>query len=272
MPVSSIAGIRPLIDASCLPNTNRRRRAWNRFIYLSRSCLSIVIVSKDILSRLRKKSEIPKFEGLLGEFKKLQYYKTPCQSSNSLMIAFDRGLVAQKRRWSIWGKNRPFASRDSSQCVSCDHSQESAVNVILLQNFSGNSLIIIAFLFCKHWLRLCQLWKQNVDESNRAHTSKMLLEKTGQNGPPLVFFGRIKNSPSTFFSTSLKNLPQVWWCSIVSDITEYNIFNSISPSTSYHWNSFWENVFLARDLEVLKSIYLFRVDVSDQQGPSSEHH
>ena len=37
-------------------------------------------------------------------------------------------------------------------------------------------------------------------------------------------------------------------------------------------NSFWENVFLARDLEVLKSMYLSRIDVSDQHGPSSEHH
>ena len=36
--------------------------------------------------------------------------------------------------------------------------------------------------------------------------------------------------------------------------------------------SFWENIFLARELEVLKSIYFFRVDVSDQHGPSSEHH
>ena len=37
-------------------------------------------------------------------------------------------------------------------------------------------------------------------------------------------------------------------------------------------NSFWENIFLARELEVLKSIYFFRVDVSDEHGPSSEHH
>ena len=36
-------------------------------------------------------------------------------------------------------------------------------------------------------------------------------------------------------------------------------------------DSFWENNFLARDLEVLKSIYIyFRVDVSDQHGPSSD--
>ena len=63
-------------------------------------------------------------------------------------------------------------SRDRSQCVTCDHSQESAVNVILLQNFPENSLIIIAFSFCKHWL--CQLWNdKNVDEHNRPPTSNM---------------------------------------------------------------------------------------------------
>ena len=32
-----------------------------------------------------------------------------------------------------------------------------------------------------------------------------------------------------------------------------------------------EYFFLARELEVLKSIYFFRVDVSDQHSPSSEH-
>ena len=142
MPVSSIAGIRPLIDTSSLPNTNRRRRAWNRFIYLSRSCLSIVIVSKDIFSRLRKKSETPKFEGLLGEFKKLQYCKTSVNLPIILWLQW-RACCAKARMIHL-KKTRLFSYRDRSQCVTCDHSQESAVNVILLQNFSENSLIIIA--------------------------------------------------------------------------------------------------------------------------------
>ena len=120
MPVSSIAGTRPLIDTSCLPNTNRRRRAWNRFIYLSRSCLSIVIVSEDIFSHLQKSLRL--------------------QNSRGSWESLSNSNILKK-------KSAIFFSRDRSQCVTCDHSQESAVNVILLQNFSENSLIIIAFLY-----------------------------------------------------------------------------------------------------------------------------
>ena len=102
MPVSSIAGIRPLIDASSLPNTNRRRRAWNRFIY--RSCLSIVIVSKDIFSILRKKSETPKFEGLLGELKKLQYDKKNVNLPIVLRLHLKKGLLRKN-------ENDPFEEK-----------------------------------------------------------------------------------------------------------------------------------------------------------------
>ena len=152
---------------------------------------------------LTKKVRDSKIRGAPGRVEKTPIWQKKRQSSNCLKIAFDKGLVAQKREWSIWGKNRPFASRDRSQCVTCDHSQESAVNVILLQNFPENLLIIIAFSICKHCLRPCQLCEeQNIDEHNRAHTSTMLQEKSyvaGQNGPHNIFFGRIKNSPSTFF-------------------------------------------------------------------------
>ena len=37
------------------------------------------------------------------------------------------------------------------------------------------------------------------------------------------------------------------------------VTHPLTPSSSIKFNSFWENIILARDLEVLKSIYLFRL-------------
>ena len=50
-------------------------------------------------------------------------------------------------------------------------------------------------------------------------------------------------------------------------------FFKVGPENVCFWNKDiqLDSYFLARDLEVLKSIYIVRVDVSDQQGPSSEH-
>ena len=182
---------------------------------------------------LTKKVRDSKIRGAPGRVEKTPIWQKKRQSSNCLKIAFDKGLVAQKREWSIWGKNRPFASRDRSQCVTCDHSQESAVNVILLQNFPENLLIIIAFSICKHCLRPCQLCEeQNIDEHNRARTSTMLQEKSyvaGQNGPIIIdFLGESKTLLQLFFyctQTLASGVMMFHW--------SQRLWNTWS--TFYHW-------------------------------------
>ena len=50
-------------------------------------------------------------------------------------------------------------------------------------------------------------------------------------------------------------------------------FFKVGPENVCFWNKDiqLDSYFLARDLEVLKLIYIVRVDVSDQQGLSSEY-